>query len=489
MKKEVVGILFSIFLISFVSAATFSLGDMLDQINASTLILGCLFLILFAILNFALGKFFKTKGGQPNRAVAGVVAFCIALMAIYGLNALDLRMDNILYDLGLTEEVLMILLPTLFFVGIIFMFWKLKSKALLLVSIILILIAALTDWVYEEGTIIGIGIFMFIIWAFMAWRSKKKAKNQSLGNYSSTPPRDFKKSKYDYRYFKKQEQEKRKTAQKDYWNKANLQRKRDQAILDQKRKDKLIEEEKTRQAKENRKKQALAEKAARHGVKIANINASAKEIEKQLDNDIRRKEAEERTKQSQERTQQEQEKTRQKELENQNERQQREQAEREREQEKRNKEAAERQAANEKLETERAQREKKQADQRAQEEEQRRQEAEERTRQEKERSLRKFILARKIGIRNLNEAISKANNEMQKGYKIAANLHHEATRLGWTKAGFKPGISKEQVKAAREAYRTWYRQYSRNIQLEKYIKECEARIQHLQNEINRATRQ
>jgi hypothetical protein len=70
-------------------------------------------------------------------------------------------------------------------------------------------------------------------------------------------------------------------------------------------------------------------------------------------------------------------------------------------------------------------------------------------------------------------ALNQARDEYNKGDAIARNLHAEARRKGWTK-----------TKQGKEAYKAWYRQYSKNIQNEKKIKHLEKRLNRDKNKNN-----
>ena len=84
----------------------------------------------------------------------------------------------------------------------------------------------------------------------------------------------------------------------------------------------------------------------------------------------------------------------------------------------------------------------------------------------------KINLARRLGIKKLTEDYNKLLKEYNEGLKKATQYHKDASRLGWTK-----------TKDGKEAYKRWYRQYSRNIQLQKEAKKTYDRIQHLQKQL------
>ncbi len=101
----------------------------------------------------------------------------------------------------------------------------------------------------------------------------------------------------------------------------------------------------------------------------------------------------------------------------------------------------------------------------------------------------KLNLARNIGIKNLTKEYNDLASKLRNGFSKAQDLHKEATRLGWTKAGVKPrkgenpGETQKRAALASDAYKSWYRQYSQNIQDEKRLKEIGIRIDHLKKQL------
>ena len=140
----------------------------------------------------------------------------------------------------------------------------------------------------------------------------------------------------------------------------------------------------------------------------------------------------------------------------------------------------------------RRQKEKKKAEEEAYKEDAKRQQDEQIQKQKEVFVKRenKLALARKLGISKLEKQYQKIYREFQEGIQNAGDLSSQATRLGWTKSGRtnpRQGESEKQyktrVKEANKTYKTWYRQYSKNIADEKKLKEIQARIAHLQSKI------
>ena len=119
------------------------------------------------------------------------------------------------------------------------------------------------------------------------------------------------------------------------------------------------------------------------------------------------------------------------------------------------------------------------------------------------RSADKTRLTRLYGIKNLEIKMDSLIKELNNGYNIAEDLHKRASRLGWTSVGrvkrkpneeIKPEdnqrtrrekekLFQRRAKDANKAYKTWYRQYQKNIMIEKQISEIENRINYLKNKI------
>jgi len=173
MQKKGLGILFlsSLFLINFASAYNgyyggFSLSDLLSEIDSSTMILGAILIISFAILNMSLSRVFK-----DNKPVAGIVSFVLALLITWGLNKSNFDIEDLLYNIGVPSEFLFALLPLIILGGFIFMFMKWRGKGLIFIGIFFILSSFV---VYEKGLVVILGILFLIggIIVLVKWPKK-----------------------------------------------------------------------------------------------------------------------------------------------------------------------------------------------------------------------------------------------------------------------------------------------------------------------------
>jgi len=170
-------IMLGISLINFASAAYYgnlSLGNLLDQIDASTIFLGAVFIIAFAFINFSLSKVFK-----GNKATAGVVAFALSLLITYGINRSGFDFNNLFYNfgysLGLSEDILYGVVLLILVAGVIYLIMKFAKESLVIIGGLLIVASFFT---YEKVILIFFGLILIIARFFIkkgTWEKKKSA--------------------------------------------------------------------------------------------------------------------------------------------------------------------------------------------------------------------------------------------------------------------------------------------------------------------------
>lgn len=170
-----------IFAISLASAAyypgTFSLGDFLNQTDSSTLILGSIFIISFAFLNFALGKYFK-----DNKAISGSVSFAVSLLIIYAINRSGLNFDTFFFNIGISSDVLLPAMYLIFFAAFIFLVIKFGlAKTFIAFGALLVLVSFIPGLIYETGTAFFFGIILIIIGIAIFLFFKKKPNLSGAG--------------------------------------------------------------------------------------------------------------------------------------------------------------------------------------------------------------------------------------------------------------------------------------------------------------------
>jgi hypothetical protein len=162
--------------ISFVSAQN-TFGDLLNQIDQTTLLLYAVFIISFSLLFFALSKFFK-----ESRAIAGLISAAIALLLTYAVNKSGLDIQGFVFGLGISQDALATAIPIVILLGSIFIIIKLAKNSLLVLGGLLILASF---FVYEQTALLVLGIILVGIRFFIPkgkWEMKKKDfKNRGAG--------------------------------------------------------------------------------------------------------------------------------------------------------------------------------------------------------------------------------------------------------------------------------------------------------------------
>lgn len=179
-KKSWVVFVLTLFSINFASAYGYypsSISDTLYRIEPTTIVLGLLFIILFAFLNWILGRYF-----QDNRATAGIIAFAVSLLAIYGIWRKGFDIENIFGDFGVGADLFYTLLPLIVITLIIVLIWKFGRNALGIMGLICFAISIVA---YEKSTLWLVGGALIILWFIF----RKKKDNINLPqNSSSNPP-------------------------------------------------------------------------------------------------------------------------------------------------------------------------------------------------------------------------------------------------------------------------------------------------------------
>ena len=127
MKKSVFPLFAFLFLmlIGFISATSFSLSSMLDSIEASTLLIFVVFIVSFALIFFSLSKtVFK-----QNNTIAAIISLAASFLITYGINKIGFDLGDLFSNIGISEEILYIILPILALALIIFLVVKLKKNS------------------------------------------------------------------------------------------------------------------------------------------------------------------------------------------------------------------------------------------------------------------------------------------------------------------------------------------------------------------------
>ncbi len=161
------------------NAELFSLSELLNSIDSSMIILGAIFVVSFALIYFALSKFFKTGTDaygerKSNPGISGTISFAIAFLITYMINKAGLDFESIFSRFGFSMDVLYILVPLLVVGLIIFMIIKMKLNSLLLFGILLVALS-FTSLITTKTVVIVIGLVLIGIWIWLKARKKKSS--------------------------------------------------------------------------------------------------------------------------------------------------------------------------------------------------------------------------------------------------------------------------------------------------------------------------
>jgi len=126
MQKSWLSILAGLISMNFTSAYNgySSLSNFFYWIEPSTMILAVLFLVFFAFLYYVLSKIFRNEYHQPNKAVAGVIALCMSLLIVYGINRSAWDIEAFFYRFNISN----ILIYIVSIAAIIFLLWLIFRK-------------------------------------------------------------------------------------------------------------------------------------------------------------------------------------------------------------------------------------------------------------------------------------------------------------------------------------------------------------------------
>jgi len=162
MQKKILVSFFSavlgLFLMNFVSAqyyGSFSLSGILSSIDASTMILGIIFIVIFALLNYSLSRVFR-----DNKAIAGIISLAISLGVIYAVNLTGLDFQGFFYSIGLSEGFLTTITSLILIGGGIYLAFRFGFATMLIVLGGFFLILSSTDFIYEKGITMVIGLIL-----------------------------------------------------------------------------------------------------------------------------------------------------------------------------------------------------------------------------------------------------------------------------------------------------------------------------------------
>lgn len=176
MKREITAIILSIFSLNLTSAyAGFSPAAFFSGIDSSFLVYTLIFLIFFLVIDFAMMRVFKQK------TTSKLIAFCISLLGVYGISMVGFDISNLLFNIGINEDNLAVILPALILFSLIVISIKKDRETgrrrflwhrpfLILGSLFIIL--SMTSLIYEKVFSIILGAVLFLI-GLILWRKWK----------------------------------------------------------------------------------------------------------------------------------------------------------------------------------------------------------------------------------------------------------------------------------------------------------------------------
>jgi len=129
------GAILGIFLINFASAQFyggygrgFSITDFLDSIGPDNLTFMASFIIFFALLFLALGKFFKDSYGYPNKPVVGTISLVGAISISYWLYRFGFNLESFFYRTGFSFDLTPILFLIIFLFAVLIIWFLGRRK-------------------------------------------------------------------------------------------------------------------------------------------------------------------------------------------------------------------------------------------------------------------------------------------------------------------------------------------------------------------------
>jgi membrane-associated HD superfamily phosphohydrolase len=162
-------IFFLLATIGFVNAQGGGLGGLLNSIDESTLVLFAIFLIVFVLLFFSLKKVFR-----GDTATSGIISVMLALLITYGVNKTGFDIQELIFNLGISQGILSTILPIVIVAGIVFLVIYLAKNSLLAIGGLFIL---LSFFVYAKTLLIVVGVILIAVRFFIpkkAWNPRGK---------------------------------------------------------------------------------------------------------------------------------------------------------------------------------------------------------------------------------------------------------------------------------------------------------------------------
>jgi len=159
-------------------------GIFLGVIDSSIIVIGAVFLIFFAFINYILSKVFRDPYGNVNRATTGIISFSMAALIVYFGN-------NLIYDIvngfNIAEGTLTLIIMGVFLIFAILIIRKLRFGGFLAILGAGLIIVGFTNLVYRTGVVIIAGAVLLFIGGLFLLKKRKPKPYDMTGppdNYS-----------------------------------------------------------------------------------------------------------------------------------------------------------------------------------------------------------------------------------------------------------------------------------------------------------------
>jgi len=144
----------------------------LSNIDGNIIVLGLLFIIFFVLIQLALRKSLK------NNNSASIIAFCVSLLAVYGLSRTNFDFSGIFYNIGINDEIIHTIIPIIILAGLIFIFWKVKARMIFVIVGLILIIGS--RFVYEKIIVLVVGIVILLIGLFLMYKESRRSVNRRI---------------------------------------------------------------------------------------------------------------------------------------------------------------------------------------------------------------------------------------------------------------------------------------------------------------------
>ncbi len=259
--KKLLGLIFGIFLISFVSAQYFGPNFGYGYFDSSIITWGAVFIIIFAVVNFSLSR----TVFRESKTTTAVIALAVSTLAVYGLAGRGIDPTDIY--LG-TEfgDFLSVVVPFVFIFGALYFLYRYRHSLsnIFMVMGLLFILVSFTNLIYEQNFLMILGIILFALGLLL------KLRRPRISGYGGERNEYYYEDKIHKRDIKEQRRQE-KIAGRERW-------KQEQRVKERARNIARIREEKERREQgkkaakvKGRTERELRKKYSKYSVKILAI--------------------------------------------------------------------------------------------------------------------------------------------------------------------------------------------------------------------------